>query len=675
MQIKTTSIFLLSLFLFIVGHLSAKVVHLDLQSKTVYQNGKKFGKIGTYEELKGKVYFEIDPMAAINQRVVDLRLAKRLTNGVVAFSSDITLLIPTDRSKINGSLIYEFNNRGGMLLPYVDAETNALFSRGFVFVSTGWIGELLPNPNKLRLYAPIAYENQQAITSKIRTEIIGQKGKKRLSVNGNGHGAYEPTGKGYKTATLTRRMRVADPREVIDSDKFYLESSWADYSCERDGLPKVDLIMEDSFAANYIYELIYEAKNPIVQGLGFVGIRDIISFLRYEKTEQNPLLDYNNQLFINRTISFGISQSGRALRMFLYEGFNEDELGRQVFDGAMPMVAGAGMGFFNHRFASPTRFSTQRESHLFPADYFPFTYGASTDIFTGKSDGILNQAIAKKVVPKVMHLQSSAEYWHRCAALMHLDLAKEKDAVIPANVRIYSIVGQHGAGNGIPKDKKAGTLAVNHTNYAPFVRSLMVALDDWIKADKMPPPSVYPTIKNGTLTSWKDAAPNWQKIKNISYPKVIQQAYTADFGLDFSTTKHITQHPPIIKETYPIYVAKVDADNNEMDMLKVPAVSVPTGTYTGWNLRTESMGAAGDLLRLTGGYIPFAKTKKERIANQDSRLSIEEKYGDFSTYYQLYKTATTKLVQEGYLLEEEVRGILELAEKNRSLIEYGKNKR
>ncbi len=656
--------------LFLINSLSAKVTHLDIQSTSLYQNGKQFGDIGAYDVLKGKVYFEIDPLAAINQAVVDVQLAKRNENGLVTFSTDIILIIPTDKSKINGSLIYEFNNRGSTLLPYVDAETNALFSRGFVFVSTGWIGELLPNKNKLRLCAPIAYgENESTLTGKIRVELIGQKGKKRLNVNGGGHGAYEPTGKGHKMATLTKRMREIDPRQVIANDQFYIESNWDDYTCERDGLPEVELVLEDSFEANYIYELIYEAKNPIVQGLGFAGIRDIVSFLRYEKVATNPLLDFSNQPFIDRTMSFGISQSGRAIRLFLYEGFNEDEQGRKVFDGAVPMVAGAGMGFFNHRFASPTRFSTQRESHLFPADVFPFTYNESTDLFTKKKDGLLKLATAKKVIPKIMHIQSSAEYWHRCAALSHIRQHPLMDAVIPENVRFYAIVGQHGAGNGIPKNKKAGTIAINHTNYSPFVRTLIVALDDWIKTGKIPPPSVYPKFKDGTLVPWEATAVGWKKLPTIDYPKIIQQAYIADFGVNFLTTKFITQHPPIIQEIYPSYLPKLDVDNNEIGMLKVPAVAVPTGTYTGWNLRTASIGAKGALLRLTGGYIPFPKTNKEKQKTGDPRKAIEERYPNFDFYYAAYKRATENLVKQGYLLEEEVKAILELAVKNRGLIE------
>ena len=198
MQTKSKLISLIVLLFTSLFNLSAKVTQLDIHDKEVYQEGKKFGDIGTYEALKGMVYFEIDPLAEINQAIVDVQLAKRNEVGKVNFSADITILIPSDRSKINGSLIFEFNNRGGMLLPYVDAATNTLFSRGFVVVSIGWIGELLPVGNKLRLCAPVAFENEQEIIGKIRTELIGQKGKQRLNVNGWGMVLMSQLEKGIK---------------------------------------------------------------------------------------------------------------------------------------------------------------------------------------------------------------------------------------------------------------------------------------------------------------------------------------------------------------------------------------------------------------------------------------------------------------------------------------------
>src|SRR5262249_41725649 len=135
------------------------------------------------------------------------------------------------------------------------------------------------------------------------------------------------------------------------------------------------------FRPGYLYELVCEAQGPIVQGLGFAAVRDLISFLKHDDSEKNPLLNAKKSA-ITRAYGFGLSQSGRFLRHFVYQGFNADERGRRVFDGLMPHVAGGGLGFYNHRFAQPTRHNGQHREHLYPADVFPFTYGDSTDDFT-----------------------------------------------------------------------------------------------------------------------------------------------------------------------------------------------------------------------------------------------------------------------------------------------------
>src|SRR5262249_30065980 len=148
---------------------------------------------------------------------------------------------------------------------------------------------------------------------------------------------------------------------------------------------------------------------------GFAAVRDLVSFLRHDTSKQNPLLLPSGKSSITRTLGFGVSQSGRFLRHFVYQGFNADEKGRRVFDGLMPHVAGGGLGFFNHRFAQPTRHNGQHEEHLYPGDMFPFTYGDSTDPFTKRTDGILKRLATedRKLLPKIMHTQSAAEYWHR----------------------------------------------------------------------------------------------------------------------------------------------------------------------------------------------------------------------------------------------------------------------
>src|SRR5207244_3203374 len=143
---------------------------------------------------------------------------------------------------------------------------------------------------------------------------------------------------------------------------------------------------------------------------------------KHDTSKANPLHS-GKKSAVSRAHGFGVSQSGRFLRHLLRQGFNGDEKGRRVFEGLIPHVAGGGLGFFNHRFAQPTRHNGQHEEHLYPCDVFPFTYGDAVDPFTNKTDGILKRTREEKpdLLPKVMHTQSSAEYWHRSGSLVHTD--------------------------------------------------------------------------------------------------------------------------------------------------------------------------------------------------------------------------------------------------------------
>ena len=199
---------------------------------------------------------------------------------------------------------------------------------------------------------------------------------------------------------------------------------------------------EQGFEPGVIYELIYVARGSVVQGTGFAAMRDLGSFLKHDVSEMNPLLGQDGRPVARRVIGGGRSQSGRAIRMFLYEGFNGDEQGRQVFDGLIPTVAGGGQGFFNHRFASPTRTSTQHNGHLYPVDVFPFTYGDETDPFSNRRDSILGQARASNTVPKLMHLDTASEYWHRSASLVVTDPLGTRDSEIPPEVRVLRVWGR-----------------------------------------------------------------------------------------------------------------------------------------------------------------------------------------------------------------------------------------
>jgi Alpha/beta hydrolase domain len=395
--------------------------------------------------------------------------------------------------------------------------------------------------------------------------------------------------------------------------------------------------------------LVYEGEGSLVQGVGLASVRDLISFLRHDGSDKNPLRTAAGKQAINRVFSFGVSQSGRFLRQLLHEGFNEDTQGRIVFDGLMPHVAGGGLGFFNHRFAQPNRHNGQHEDHLYPADVFPFTYGPATDPFTKKTDSILGVYQKSRTQPKIMHTQSAAEYWHRAGSLVHTDPLGTKDADIPDNVRIYSFGGtQHGPA-AFPPSKGISDNYTNFGDYRPLLRGLLTALDEWVHEDKAPPASIYPRLADGTLVAPTATATGFPKIPGVRFPTVIQQPSYNDYGPFFALKRIITIEPPKIKSDYKVLVPKGDSDGNDLGMLLPPEVAAPLGTYTGWNLRRKDVGADGALANLQGSFIPFPTTEK----STDPRPTVQNRYGNVKIYRNDLDDACGRLIQERYLLAED----------------------
>src|SRR5262245_22777703 len=402
----------------------------ELRSLAVYRReavagGKAFGETGPYEKLVGVARFAVDPAQARNRGIVDLDKAPRNAEGKVEFESDVYILVPKDVAKGNGAILYDVNNRGNKLALGMfnhggggndptsekDAGDGWLFRRGYTVVWCGWIGELLPGNHRLLLKPPVATDGGKPIRGVVRYEMVADAPAETQPLSRReGHGSYSPTEKGEKEGVLTWRMRETDDRVVVPRGQWKLEPQpVAKVEKGVPGtLPQIRLRLAGGFRPGYVYELVCEAEGPIVQGLGYAATRDLISFLKHDTSKQNPLLTGDGKPAVNRAHGFGVSQSGRFLRNFLYEGFNADEKGRKVLDGLMPHVAGGGLGFFNHRFAQPTRHNGQHEEHLYPGDRFPFTYGDSTDPFTKRTDGILRRTAAedRKLLPKVMHTQS-----------------------------------------------------------------------------------------------------------------------------------------------------------------------------------------------------------------------------------------------------------------------------
>jgi hypothetical protein len=465
-------------------------------------------------------------------------------------------------------------------------------------------------------------------------------------------------------------MRETDERVPIPREQ---------WSLERLVVPKVEkgaagtlgqvrLKVAGGLRPGYLYELVCEAEGPIVQGLGYAAVRDLISFLRFDNGKQNPLRA-DGKPVIRRAHGFGVSQSGRFLRNFLHLGFNVDEADRKVFDGLIPHVAGGGLGFFNHRFAQPTRHNAQHEEHLYPTDRFPFTYGDSTDPFLKRTDGILRRLATEdpKLLPKVMHTQSAAEYWHRSGSLVHTDPLGKEDVELPANVRLYAFGGtQHGPASDPPGRGIADNL-LNPGDYRPFLRALLEALDAWVKDGTEPPPSVYPRIDKGTLVDWKQKATGFPSIPGVRYPEVIQCPSALDRGPEFDTKGILSVEPPRKLGDYVVRVPKSGPDGNDLGTLLPPEVAVPLATYTGWNLRRRDVGAEAMLVSLAGSYIPFPRTKADRKATGDPRESIEERYGSFEEYRKRFAAVCDDLIKRRYLLKEDAERLLTGREKMREL--------
>ncbi|MEC7126322.1 MAG: alpha/beta hydrolase domain-containing protein, partial [Pseudomonadota bacterium] len=533
------------------------------------------------------------------------------------------------------------------------------------YLVTGWINELSSAPGRLRLHAPVVGSEEAPIAGPVRYEISTGLATDSIAIAGLGHLAYPPTEAGLAAATLTRRLYQSEPREPIERSQFDLLVS------EREDSSQVDvaLALDGGFEPGYLYELIYEAQDPVLAGAGMSAIRDAVAAIR--RDQKSDLLQDLNLPQIRYTIAYGVSQSGRLLRQFVYDGFNADLNGNQVFDGVIPIISGGGFGMFNMRFAMPTRTNGHHSNHLYPNDLFPFTYGNSTDPHTGRQDGVLAKARVAGVEPKLMHIQTVNEYWLRAGSLTHTTADGRADALIPENVRFYTIGGsQHSSGNGRPREASSGQLPPNPSMWSPISDSLIVAMSRWISDMQAPPASRIPRIADGTLLpSHLNGEINpevWRPIAGYRHPYSMYQPSLNDYGRRWMEERVIDSHPQRANELYVALVPAVDPDNNDLASATVlpPTTKVPLATFVSWNLRAPETGAENSLARLAGGYIPFATTAEDAAEAEDYRNSLEALYGSFYEYMVQYEAATDALIADGFLLSGFKEAYLQIARDN-----------
>jgi hypothetical protein len=628
----------------------SRVTRVDVASREVVSDLPELEATGPYEVLKGTVYFEVDPGDPANEVITDLALAPRNGLGCVEFSSEFELHKPVDPARGNGRLIYFVNNRGSKHGSYCfnrDTGGNWLYEKGWSYMWSGWNADVIESDAKINMTVPFATDGGKPITGKVYTEIVSYSDNVVHSMplvwgESVPHPVADMNEPG---ATLSmRQYRWTEPVEIP-------REGWS-FARFEDGQVAPDpgyLYIEEGFRPGWLYDLVYTGRDPRLTGLGLAAIRDVVSFLRYEAADDtgqpNPLAGA-----IEHTYSWGHSQSGRVLYHFVWQGFNADEKGRIVFDGVIPNCAGAGKGEFNSRWAQTTRHGSHLEDNLYPIDFFPLATVEQYDPLTGERGDALAGARDAGVLPKMMFVNSSSDYWTRAASLLHTDVEGKRDVAIDPNVRIYL------------ESSKAHT----DGRMCIVTRALLVVLDEWVTSGIEPPASEIPRISDGTLVTleaWREAFP---EIPGITMPPSFYHPYRLDPGPRWRSQGIADNVPPLTGPRYVCLVPQVDENGHDIAGVRLPEIEVPLATATGWSMRRPSF--SNTLRRNAGAGWPLPLTASAREAAGDPRPSIEERYPTPAAYLGPVKECLDDLLRKRLLLKEDHARQLEEARKQAALL-------
>jgi hypothetical protein len=614
--------------LLVAAHLLAHgaVTKIDVIKQYPVLAGASFGRTGPYECIEAKAYFAVDPKLAPNRIIADIDLASLNEQGLVEFSADLYILRPADAARGNGTALVEISNRGGKGLPYEfnlgaagpfdpaapeSLGDGFLMEHGFTLVWIGWEFDVPDHPGLLRADLPVATDRGNVITGVVRSEWTGDHLENVISLGDRGQAGYPVLDPSSPQNKLFVRDSVLGRRTQIARSEWQFEDP-------------THVALKAGFAPGRIYEVVYEAKDPPVAGLGLAAVRDMTSYLKYGG-QPTPLEDEHKT--IKRAIAFGVSQSGRFLREFLYDGFNQDEQFRQAFDGVWAHVAGAGRGSFNLRFAQPSR-----DGHAFVNVFYP------VDVPPFGEQQLLAKSQQQHVAPKLFLTNGSYEYWGRCASLIHTTEDGKADVAPSPASRIYFFAGSQHTVGSIPPRPEPAQNPTNTNDYRYSLRALLLAMQAWLVNGTPPPGSRFPHIAEEELTPLTSF--NFPHVRGAHVSERKREAYR----LDFST------EPPSAGAAFPTLVPQVDDEGNELGGIRMPEVAVPLASYTGWNLRSAAIGAPSEPVAFFGSWIPFAKTRQARAVADDPRESIEERYAGEEDYLAQIDAAARELAKAGFVL-------------------------
>ncbi|MGY4750628.1 alpha/beta hydrolase domain-containing protein [Pannonibacter sp. Q-1] len=621
-------------FPFAADQAQARVTGFTIVSQRPVFEGRTFGAVGAYERIDAIAEFAVDPDEPRLDAIVGVDDAPVNAEGDVEFSANVTILKPADPARASGLLFYEIANRGRSISPILlnlapgasvpdkaaDAGDGFQMLRGDTIVWSGWQADVAADLFRLNL--PVL----EGKTGLAREQVVFD----RLEDS--------------STLALKFPMASLDPSAIRVTVQAGPDAPAVPLPFVIDNESQITITRSKDHDAGAIHEVVYTAKNPVPAGLGFAAVSDLNSFLRgLPGHEAIPPLKN-----IRHTVVMGISQSGRFLRDFLYHGFNADGLGRKVFDGAMVHVAGSRKLFLNYPFSQPGRYSRQHEEHDYPGDQFPFSYAMSTDPLTNRSDSVLARCEASKTCPKLMHSDSSTEFWQARSALITLG-PDGAPLTMPENVRLYGLasVPHLNTWTARPTENASCLFAFNPLSPAPVMRALYDAMAKWVEGSGLPPESRFPSLADGTL------------VPHDGFTMPLIGGVHLKPPYNVVRVENHTAVPPLHGAAYPAFVPAVDQDGLETGGIRLPAVAAPAASYLGWNLRRKGY-AEGALCGLAGSYIPLPRS----ILAEDGRKPFAQRYETKQAYLAAVEGAAKDLINSGYMLEADMGLVVERAKED-----------
>ena len=666
-----------------------------------------------YQTVTGRAFGELDPSGSHNILITDIPLAPRNSNGKVEYVATFFIVKPVDMSKASGLMWHDVPNRGGRITISVDLRTQGDIGLSSGWQGDNAGGTALPaNASTLAPVAPSSNEWVKVpvlsgVTGQIVGRIVNRSGLEAQALNVMGNPIpYFPVDPAHNSgATLKTHLKetltgvVTEGETILNSDWKFCGGGTFAAPAPVTTLP-VQLCLKNGFEATKLYQLVYTVKNPYVLGAGTAAFRDVQSFFRYESVDDfgtsNPLAGS-----VRWAIIRGSSQSGNFTRHFIHLGMNADERGRIVHEGAWPLIAGRRVAN-NSRWGQP---DGVLELYQMGSEGPQWWHRYPDHVRHLPTGGILDRCHATGTCPKIIETFGGAEVFALKMTTSWVGTDPKEDIPLPGNVRRYYLPSStHGGGGGgfnesIPdagagcpgNNYGMGTLRANPVPATQLVNRMRVALRDWVMGKARPPPSRWPLMRPGDEDDNEDEDEDGSSSgsnKREKRPTLVEPTKKAmgfpsgvpgipdsifrpenfvnpvlDYNWGpqfdhFDATGTPTNAPPPIKSVIKMMVPRVDSDGNELGGVPTVLRDAPLGTYLGWNITAGPGDAhydgrpfhAGQTCNYVGGMVPFAKTKAQRMANNDPRPSLEERYGTHEGYVAVVRAAADSAACQGYLL-------------------------